>query len=102
MITINVKASKAQLSYGTLVQKYSHFKNIYDKNNNDGYSYFNNNSINIEYPAQINIQNSFDGSVNLIITDNTNIPSLINSRFSAIDLNKYKILSRFGKNNSNK
>ena len=41
MITINVKVSKAQMSYGTLVQKYCSFKNIYDKTNIEGFSYFN-------------------------------------------------------------
>lgn len=101
MITINVKVSKAQMSYGTLVQKYCSFKNIYDKTNIEGFSYFNTDNIIIEYPSDIKIQNSYDGSVNLIITDNTNNPLLINSRFSALDLNKYRIISRFGKNNSN-
>lgn len=37
----------------------------------------------LEHPVEVNLQPSYDGSVNIIINDGYNIPRLINSRFSA-------------------
>ena len=37
----------------------------------------------LEHPVDIQVQPSYDGSVNLILNDDKNIPRLINSRFSA-------------------
>lgn len=47
----------------------------------------------LEHPVSIEVQNSYDGSVNLIITDNKNEPRLINSGFS-VSGDKYKIIKR--------
>jgi hypothetical protein len=46
-------------------------------------------------------QYSYDGSVNLIISDGINIPKLINTRFSATGKNTYEIVDRKGNNDSN-
>ena len=45
------------------------------------------------HPVQIEIQDSYDGSVNLILTDGENKPKIINSGFSVIG-DKYKIIER--------
>ena len=51
-------------------------------------SYFN---FDLQHPVQIEVQKSYDNSVNLIINDGKNIPRLINSGFVVLSGNKYKI-----------
>lgn len=55
----------------------------------------------LEHPVDIQIQPSYDGSVNLILNDNKNIPRLINSRFSVREKNTYEIVDRIGENDTN-
>ncbi len=55
----------------------------------------------LEHPVDIEVQPSYDGSVNLILNDDKNIPRLINSRFSARELNTYEIVDRIGENDTN-
>ncbi len=55
----------------------------------------------INHPVDIQIQPSYDGSVNLIINDDKNIPRLINSRFSVREKNTYEIVDRIGENDTN-
>lgn len=55
----------------------------------------------LEHPVDIQVQPSYDGSVNLILNDNKNIPRLINSRFSAREKNTYEIVDRIGENDTN-
>lgn len=52
-------------------------------------------------PVQIEVQPSYDGSVNLILNDDRNPPRLINSRFSTRELNTYEIVDRIGDNDTN-
>lgn len=52
-------------------------------------------------PVDIVTQSSYDGSVNLIINDNRNIPRLINTRFSVLQNNTYEIVDRIGNNDTN-
>lgn len=52
-------------------------------------------------PVDIICQNSYDGSVNLILNDNKNIPRLINSRFSTRANNTYEIVDRIGDMDTN-
>ena len=52
-------------------------------------------------PVTIDTQQSYDGSVNLILNDNRNIPRLINSRFSVLQNNTYEIVDRIGNNDTN-
>lgn len=47
----------------------------------------------LEHPATIEIQDSYDGSVNLILTDEKNPPKMINTGFSVTG-DKYKIINR--------
>ena len=55
----------------------------------------------INHPVNIEVQPSYDGSVNLIINDDKNIPRLINSRFSVREKNTYEIVDRIGENDTN-
>jgi hypothetical protein len=48
----------------------------------------------IDSSLQLEIQSSFDGTVNLIFTDNVNPPRLINSYFAVQTGNKYKIFAK--------
>lgn len=52
-------------------------------------------------PIEMIPQYSYDGSIDLIISDNKNTPKIINTRFSAQDLNTYKVLDRQGDADTN-
>lgn len=54
----------------------------------------------INHPVDIGVQPSYDGSINLLINDNKNIPRLINTRFSVTSSGTAKIPNRM-KNNAN-
>lgn len=58
-------------------------------------------NFNLKYPVDIECQQSYDGSVNLILNDNLNPPRLINSRFSVRQNNTYEIVDRIGSNDTN-
>lgn len=55
----------------------------------------------LHHPVSIECQPSYDGSVNLILTDDVNSPKLINSRFTCLENNTYKIIERYKNNNTN-
>lgn len=55
----------------------------------------------INNPVDIEIQESYDGSVNLILNDDLNPPRLINSRFTPTENGMYKIIDRNGNNDTN-
>lgn len=55
----------------------------------------------LTHPVDITCQQSYDGSINLIINDNKNIPRLINTRFSPLQNNTYEIVDREGNNDTN-
>lgn len=48
----------------------------------------------LEHPVEVNLQPSYDGSVNIIINDGYNIPRLINSRFSAKEDGTWEVPDR--------
>lgn len=48
----------------------------------------------LQHPVQIEAQESYDGTVNLILNDDKNIPRMINTRFSCIGNNSYQIINR--------
>lgn len=50
--------------------------------------------IDLEHPINIECQPSYDGTVNLILNDDKNPPRIVNSRFSKIEDNKFKIINR--------
>lgn len=55
----------------------------------------------LEHPVTMDIQPSYDGTVNVIFNDNKNVPRLINSRFSTTELNTYELVDRIGDNDTN-
>lgn len=55
----------------------------------------------LNHPVQIECQPSYDGSVNLILNDDKNPPRLINTRFTPMENNTYKIVTRMGNNDTN-
>lgn len=55
----------------------------------------------LNHPVQIECQPSYDGSVNLILNDDKNPPRLINTRFTPMENNTYKIINRIGNNDTN-
>lgn len=55
----------------------------------------------LNHPIDIEIQESYDGSVNLILNDDLNTPRLINSRFTPLENGMYKVVDREGNNDTN-
>lgn len=55
----------------------------------------------LDSPVVMDLQQSYDGSINVILNDNKNIPRLINSRFSPLQNNTYEIVDRVGNNDTN-
>lgn len=55
----------------------------------------------LEHPITMDVQPSYDGTVNVIFNDNKNILRLINSRFSTTELNTYELVDRIGDNDTN-
>lgn len=55
----------------------------------------------LKHPVQMECQPSYDGSVNIILNDDKNQPRLINSRFTPLENNTYKIINRTGNNDTN-
>lgn len=56
---------------------------------------------NLTHPVDIQVQTSYDGSVNLILADGQHNPRLINSRFACIGDGQYQISDRVGDNDTN-
>ena len=55
----------------------------------------------LNHPIDIVTQQSYDGSVNLILNDGSTYPKLINTRFSSTGMNTYQIVDREGDNDTN-
>ena len=58
-------------------------------------------NFNLNHPIDIEIQESYDGSINLILNDDLNTPRLINSRFTPLENGMYKVVDREGNNDTN-
>lgn len=79
---------------GDIAHEYHALRNI---QNSDGkIEDFRTSEINIDlqHPINIECQDSYDGTVNLIINDDINPPRIINSRFTTLENNRYKIINR--------
>lgn len=57
--------------------------------------------LDINHPVDIEVQESYDGSVNLILNDDLNPPKIINSRFTPLEEGRYKVVDRAGNNDTN-
>lgn len=79
---------------GNIIKKYSPLQN-YKKSGSDTYGDFIANlNMDLKHPIDIEIQESYDGSVNLIINDDKNEPRLINSGFAVREGGKYELIER--------
>jgi len=58
-------------------------------------------NFNLNNPVEIEIQRSYDNSVNLILNDDLNPPKLINSRFTLLEDDRYQIIDRKGNTDTN-
>lgn len=98
MSNINLKVYKNPES-GEFVNEYKPLRNIIDTTSNDESK---NNIVNFDVelnsdltkPLDIDCQYSYDGTVNLILNDDCNAPRIINTRFSKLEDNHYKIINR--------
>lgn len=86
---------------GNLVYEYNAFKNFRLETGEISNLETSQLGFSINFPVNIEIQSSYDNSVNLILNDNNNPPRLINSRFIPTGLNTYKIADREGDQDSN-
>lgn len=93
MSTVNLNVKKF-LQEGNLAHEYQPFKNMLleDGSIED----FNTDELKLDLnnPLNIECQPSYDGTVNLIINDDKNPPRIINSRFTKLEDNRYKIINR--------
>lgn len=92
-LTLNGNLSNDNNDFNTLIDSYKPLYNL----QRDGKLYplrtdkFN---FSLNYPVNVEIQKSYDGSINLILNDNFNIPRLINTRFSVLGNGKWEIPER--------
>lgn len=79
---------------GDLQHSYSPLKNkIKEDNSIDDFN-TTELSIDLNNPLNIECQPSYDGTVNLIINDDKNPPRIINTRFTKIEDNRFRIINR--------
>lgn len=57
--------------------------------------------IDIQHPVDITSQPSYDGTVNLIINDDKNPPRIVNTRFTKVEDNRYRVITRNQKEQTN-
>lgn len=86
---------------GDLTYEYNPFRNLQDVSGQLKYFQTDELAFDLNHPVDIQVQPSYDGSVNLIINDDLNPPKLINSRFTPIEDNRYKIIDRNGNTDTN-
>ena len=86
---------------GDLQHTYSALKNKIDKDNSLVDFNTDELSINLNNPLNVECQPSYDGTVNLIINDDINPPRIINSRFTKTKDNRYRIINRNQKEQTN-
>ena len=79
---------------GDLQHTYSPLKNLLEEDNSIVNFNTKELSIDLNNPLNIECQPSYDGTVNLIINDDKNPPRIINSRFTKIEDNRFRIINR--------
>ena len=80
---------------GDLQHTYSALRNLVSDGKITGFNVDNSSlKMDLEHPVSIECQPSYDGTVNLILTDDKNPPRIINSRFSKIENNKFRVINR--------
>lgn len=99
-LNITIKKKPQQME-GNMIHDYVPFKNLISSDGDIQSFRTNKLSFSLDKPVDINIQPSFDGSVNLITNDDYDIPKLINSRFSTAEDNTFIIPDHFGNKDTN-
>lgn len=90
-IQLNIKANKQE---GDLANEYHALFNQVDENNQIVEFRTKELDIDLNNPLNIECQPSYDGTVNLILNDDKNPPRIINTRFTKIEDNRYKVINR--------
>lgn len=90
-VELSLKTYKQE---GNIAHEYNPLRNIIDENNNITDFRTNELEIDLNNPLNIECQPSYDGTVNLILNDDKNPPRIINTRFSKMEDNRYKVISR--------
>lgn len=92
---------KLNLTEGDLAYEYNPFMNLQTKEGELVPFRTKDLNFDLQHPIDITIQPSYDGTVNLILNDDKNPPRLINSRFTVTENKTFKIIDRFGDNDTN-
>lgn len=105
--SISVKFYKINQS-GNLAYEYNPFRNLRIPKSTEFYQKgelvdFDTNLLqfSLHHPVNMECQPSYDGTVNIILNDDVNTPKMINSRFTCLENNTYKIVERYKNNNTN-
>lgn len=86
---------------GFLAQEYHPFFNLRKENGEITELVTEELNFSLQNPVEMIPQQSYDGSINLIINDKKNPPRLINSRFTVREKNTYERVDRLGENDTN-
>lgn len=90
-IQLYIKTYKQE---GDLAHEYNPLRNRVNSDGEIGEFNTDEISVDLNNPLNIECQPSYDGTVNLIINDDKNPPRIINTRFSKIEDNRYRIINR--------
>lgn len=92
---LNLKVKKYK-SEGDITWEYNPLRNMKDEDDQITEFRVSNDTLNLNLsnPIDIECQPSYDGTVNLIANDDENPPRIINTRFSLLENNRYKIINR--------
>ena len=90
-VELSLKVHKQE---GDMAHEYNPLRNIIDENNDIQDFDTDELDIDLNNPLNIECQPSYDGTVNLILNDDKNPPRIINTRFSKMEDNRYKVISR--------
>ena len=90
-VELSLKVHKQE---GNIAHEYNPLRNIIDENNDIQDFDTDELDIDLNNPLNIECQPSYDGTVNLILNDDKNPPRIINTRFSKMEDNRYKVISR--------
>lgn len=92
---------ETELTEGDLVYIFKPFRNMLNEGKEIVDFSTQDLNLSLNYPIDIEVQASYDGTVNLILTDDLNPPRMINSRFSVTEGKRYYVVDRFGSNDTN-
>lgn len=86
---------------GDIVYEYNPFHNLRDATTGALKDFTTPLNFSLNNPVDIQIQPSYDGTINLIINDDLNPPKIINSRFTPVEDDRYVIIDRKGNTDTN-